>query len=121
METTPPPQIPTTETHSGRPTALTIICVLGFLGAILTIPAFFASLRLPIGAWYPPFLLLSGVIGLVCMIGLWKMKRWAVFTYTGFVILNQIILMITGNWSFLALLLPGIVIAIGFKYLPRMT
>lgn len=49
------------------------------------------------------------------------MKRWAVFTYTGFVILNQIILMITGNWSFLALLLPGIVIAIGFKYLPRMT
>lgn len=115
-----PPQINHLETNSTRPTAITVVCVLGFIGALLTIPAILLSLKLPVAIWYPPFLALSAIIGLVCMFGLWQMKRWAVFAYTAFVILNQIVLMTTGDWNIFALIIPGIVIAIGFKYLPRM-
>ena len=72
-----------------RPTAITIICILGFIGAAFTIPMIFSDLAAQVGSWYPPFLGLSAVVGLVCMLGLWKMKKWAAYTYIVFVALNQ--------------------------------
>lgn len=105
---------------SERPVAITVICVLGFIGAGLTIPLIFSAAAGSIGAWYPPYLALSAVIGLVCMIGLWKMMKWSVFAYTAFVVLNQIVLMAMGVWTFFALLIPAIIIAIGFTYLSKM-
>jgi len=105
---------------SDRPIAITIICVLGFIGAALTIPMIFTAAAGNIGSWYPPYLALTAVIGLVCMIGLWRMMKWAVFAYTAFVVVNQIVLMAMGVWTILALLIPAVVIAIGFAYLSKM-
>lgn len=109
-----------TPATSERPIAITIICVLGFIGAAFSIPLIFSDIARSIGAWYPPYLALSAVVGFVCMIGLWKMLKWSVFVYTAFVILNQVIMMAMGVWNIFALLLPAIVIAIGFTYLSRM-
>lgn len=103
-----------------RPVAITIICILGFIGAALSIPAIFIEATSMVGAWYPPYVAFSAVVGLVCMIGLWKMMKWSVFAYTAFVILNQCVLMAMGFWSIFALLIPGVVIVIGFIYLPKM-
>ncbi len=105
---------------SERPVPITIICIIGFIGAALTIPAIFMATAANIGAWYPPYLAFSAVVGLVCMIGLWKMLKWSVFAYTAFVILNQCVLMAMGAWNFFALLIPAIVIVIAFMYLPKM-
>jgi hypothetical protein len=110
-----PPPLPTV-----RPIAVTVICVLGFIGAVFTIPLVFTSIARQIGAWYPPYLAFSALVGGICMFGFWKMRRWAVFTYTAFVVVNQVVLLTTGHWNVLAILLPGVVIAIGFSYLWRM-
>lgn len=115
LSTEAPPPIPNV-----RPTAITVICVLGLLGAVFTIPMLFTEVARQIGAWYPPYLGLSAVIGGICMIGFWQMRRWAVFTYTGFCAINQVILFATGNWNAFALVFPGIVIAILYSYLSRM-
>jgi hypothetical protein len=120
METSSPPPIETTATSTSRPTAITVICILGFIGGLLTIPFIFTNIARNIGAWYPPYLAFSAVVGFVCMVGLWKMRRWAVFTYTGFVALNQIVMLAMGVWSVFALLIPGIVIAIAFTHLSKM-
>ena len=48
------------------------------------------------------------------------MQKWAVYTYTGFAVINQVILIATGLWNPFALILPGIVIAVMFAYLSRM-
>jgi hypothetical protein len=109
-----------TPATSERPIAITIICVLGFIGAALVIPVIFSDVARSIGAWYPPYLALSAVVGFVCMIGLWKMLKWSVFVYTAFVILNQVVLMAMGVWNIFGLLIPAIVIALGFTYLSRM-
>ena len=109
-----------TATTSERPIAVTIICVLGFIGAALTIPLIFSDAARSLGAWYPPYLAFSAVVGLVCMIGLWKMLKWSVFAYTAFVVLNQCVLMAMGAWNIVALLIPAIVIVIGFMYLSKM-
>jgi hypothetical protein len=105
---------------SERPVAITIICVLGFIGAALSILVIFSEAARAIGAWYPPYLAFSAVVGFVCMIGLWKMMKWAVFAYTAFVILNQVVLFSMGAWNIFALVIPAIVIAIGFAYLSKM-
>jgi hypothetical protein len=97
-----------------RPIAITIICIIGFIGAALTLPAFFMEVMHSLPPWYPYLLGVSAVIGL------WMMQKWAVYTYTGFAALNQVILVATGLWNPFALILPGIVIAVMFAYLSRM-
>jgi hypothetical protein len=54
------------------------------------------------------------------MVGLWQMRKWAIFVYTALVALNQVVLFATGLWNILALLIPAIVIAIGFANLSKM-
>ena len=103
-----------------RPTAITVICVLGFIGGAIVIPMTFSKLARDIGSWYPPYLGLSGILGFICMLGLWNMKKWAVYIYTGFFIINQIVLMMMGLWSISAILMPGIVIGIAFSHLNKM-
>src|SRR5690554_4114729 len=103
-----------------RPTAITVICVIGIIGSLFTIPLFFTDIAAQVGDWYPPYLGFSTLIGFICMIGLWKMKKWAAYTYTGFVALNQIVLILTGTWSLMALLIPTIVVGIALSHLNKM-
>jgi uncharacterized membrane protein len=49
------------------------------------------------------------------MIGLWMMKKWSIIAYTTFCGINQAVLLASGFWNILALILPGIVIAIGLS------
>ena len=111
----------TESTTNKRPKSITVICVIGFIGVLITIPIIFSSIAKQIGVWYPPYLGLSSVIGLACMIGLWKMKKWAAYTYTGFVGLNQIVLLAMGVWNIMALAIPAIVIFFALKHSPKMT
>jgi hypothetical protein len=110
-----PPPLPT-----GRPVAITVLCILGMIGAAFTIPMVFTNIARQIGPWYPPYLAFSALVGGICMVGYWKMRRWAVLTYTTFFVLNQVALFFTGHWNAFAILIPGIVIAIGFSYWSRM-
>ena len=103
-----------------RPTAITVICILGFIGAALSIPMIFSDFAGLIGSWYPPYLGLSCILGFVCMVGLWQMKKWAAYTYTGFVVLNQIVLLATGIWNIGALLIPAIVVGIALANVKKM-
>lgn len=103
-----------------RPGIITAICILGFVGAVITIPLIFSSTAKSIGEWYPPYLGLSFIVGGVCMIGLWKMKKWSVITYTVFAAINQIVLLVMGAWNVLALIIPAIFIAIIFSKFKEM-
>jgi hypothetical protein len=102
-----------------RPTAITVICVLMALGTVAVIPALFvAGSMLP--GWYTPFLLASSVVGIACMIGLWTMKKWAVYVYTAMTLVGQIVMLSTGLWTPMSIIVPAIVIAIMFANLGKM-
>jgi len=98
-----------------RPGIITAICVIGFIGALATVPLIFSDMSKQIGTWYPPCLAFSAVVGFVCMIGLWMMKKWSIIAYTAFFGINQVVLLAFGVWNIFALIIPGIVIAIGFS------
>lgn len=103
-----------------RPTAITVICVLGFIGALIVISLIFSNLAARVGDWYPPYLGLSAVTGFISMLGFWNMKKWAVFLYAGFTCLNQIVMMATGTWSPIAIIVPAIVIAVTVSHINKM-
>ena len=98
-----------------RPGRITAICVFGLFGALFTIPMLFSNVVKQIGPWYPPYLALSFIVGSACLIGLWMMKKWGVITYTVLVGINQIVLIAMGVWNVFALIIPVIIIAIGFS------
>lgn len=104
-----------------RPPAITIICVVGLIGALLSIPMFFSPVGPSIGTWYLPYLFFSVVLGVVCMIGLWQMRKWAVYTYTTFMVLNQVVLYYFGIWDIKAVLLPAVVVFFLFRHVAKMT
>lgn len=113
-------QTPNNDENNERPLAITIVCIIGFLGALVAVPLIFSDLAKSIGSWYPFYLAISSIIGLACFVGFWKMKKLAVFIYIGFVGLNQIILLVTGNWNIGALLIPGVIISIALYYSKKM-
>ncbi|MFV0492690.1 MAG: hypothetical protein ACK5M4_12810 [Pseudorhodobacter sp.] len=104
-----------------RPISITVICVLGFIGALIVVPLIFSDLAQQIGAWYPPYLGLSSIVGLVCMVGLWMMKKWAAYTYTAVVLINQVILIGMGVWTIMALVIPAIIVFFALANVNKMT
>jgi hypothetical protein len=115
-----PKHVQTAEPDHKRPIAITIICIIGFLGTVVAVPLVFSSVAAGIAPWYPPYLAVSIVIGLGCMVGLWLMRKLAAYAYAAFVALNQVTLFSTGLWNPLTLLIPGVVIVVMFIYLPKM-
>jgi len=108
------------EPAAKRPVAITVICVIIVFGAIMTAPIIFSEIARSIGPWYPPMLAISAVIGLVCAIGLWMMRKWSVYVYTALAAVVQVTLIATGLWNPISLILPGIVIVVMFVYLSKM-
>jgi hypothetical protein len=106
-----------------RPPAITGICILGFMGVALSLISLIGAMAtsaISLPGWYPPYLLVGSMISLTGMIGMWKMRRWGAWTYTGLVAVNQVVLLATGFWSILALVIPGIVVAIALSHLQQM-
>jgi len=114
------PGVQTIDAAGQRPVAITVICIIMGIGAAFTVPLFFSDAVWAIAPWYPPLLGISALIGIGCAIGLWMMRKWAAYAYIAFCAINNTILAMTGLWSPLALLLPGIVIVVMLIYLPRM-
>ena len=104
----------------GRPIPITIMCVILAIGLVYAIPVIFSDAARAIGAWYPPFLAIATIVGAICTVGFWLMKKWSVYLYTAMVVVNQVVMIGMGVWTIKGLLLPAIVVVIAFAYLSRM-
>lgn len=104
-----------------RPTSITVISILGIIGALISVPLIFSPMAKAIGDWYPPYLAFSAAVGLSCMVGLLMMKRWAVYTYTALVGVNQLLLIGMGAWVVSALVVPAVVIFFSFRHVDKMS
>lgn len=91
-----------------RPLLITAACVLGLLGAVASVPVIFSDFARGMGAWYAPYLAASVLASTGCLIGFWKMRRWAVYLYVGVAVTNQLVMYSMGIWHFLDLLVPAV-------------
>jgi hypothetical protein len=106
-------------TKTNRPSSITLISVLAIYATFLS---FYFILRGEVqGIGNTLFFALGGIIFLVCGIGFWLMKKWAVYVYAMFALIDQIVLLLMGRWTLMALLIPAIVVYVGYKHLSKMS
>ncbi|MAE85334.1 MAG: hypothetical protein CMB80_21550 [Flammeovirgaceae bacterium] len=104
-----------------RPPVITIICIMGFVGVALSIPMIFSEIASQIGAWFAPYAGVVAAINLVCMIGLWKSKKWSFNLYVRLVLVNQVVLLVKDQWHPVVLIIQLITILIASHYLHSRT
>ena len=109
------------EKLSKRPISITVVCGIGLFTALSTAPLFFTSIPLQIGAWFLPYLVFSTVVSLVCIGGLWMMKKWAAYAYLGFLGLNLTVHFVTEIGSVMSMVGTAIIIFVVWANISRMS
>jgi hypothetical protein len=104
-----------------RPSSITLISILGILSGLLSFYFVFQNDIQGPSLGKTAFYVLGGIVFLSCGIGFWLMKKWAVYTYLIFAIIDQIFLLVIGRWTLLTLLIPAIVVYVGYKHLSEMS
>ena len=74
-----------------------------------------------VGVIYPLYFSLSVALSLICIGGLWLLKRWAAFVYGAVLICNQIVLLVMGYWSLSTAIIPAVIVVLIFKHLDKMS
>jgi hypothetical protein len=104
-----------------RPSSITLISLFGIFTGLLGFYLILKTGTHDLSLWQTLFMVFGGIIFLVCGIGLWFMKKWAVYLYAIFAVLDQIFLILIDRWSVMALLIPVIVVYVGYKHLSEMS
>jgi hypothetical protein len=73
---------------TGRPMFLSILCVFGFFGCFLRTILVISPAVQAQGRWYAVYVSLSAVIMIICLCGLWLMKKLAFWAFLTYFILN---------------------------------
>ena len=108
-------------TKAKRPSSLTIISILAICDGILLFYFIFQKGIQNFGIENAILFGIEGFVFLICGIGFWLMKKWAVYLFTVLVVVIQIYLLLIGRWTVISLALPAIIFYVGFKNLLRMS
>ncbi len=111
---------------TGRPAAITIICLLCLISGLLNLALVisYADQLSALDRTYVPLMTVSSLASVVAAFGLFRMRRWGFYTYVCLCIANQILnLLFGGHWGALSIIritVQVIIMGIGFAYLRRM-
>ena len=103
-----------------RPTLITLISVWMLLSALMTVWFIFKGY----GTSSPvniPLFVVGGIVFLVCGIGFWRMKKWALYIFTVYALLDEVALLLLGRWNVFSLFYFAVVIYFGYRYRSEMT
>lgn len=106
--------------QKNRPVGIVVICVLMLLGLIATLSLTVSDYKANGLNTSTAVLTISAGISTKCMVGFWMMKRWAVFIYTGLVLINQLLLLIYGGWTIIQFAIPAIVLIVLYRNINKM-
>lgn len=110
------------EAKVDRPISITLISIFLIAGNLfLAWPLLRGTLLQGRGMAEALYMVLAVVISLVCGIGFWLMKKWAVYTYAALGVIIQIVLLVLGRWNLFSLLLPAIIVYFGYRHLSKMS
>ena len=84
------------------------------------VPIILSAPARAVGAWFAPYMAGSIIMTLVCIAGLWKMKRWAAYLYAVVAVTNQLIVYSAGTWRLPDLLVPAAFAATAFSQIGKM-
>jgi uncharacterized membrane protein (DUF2068 family) len=95
--------------------------VFAIYGGLLSFYLIFREGIQRLGPGNTAFLAIGGIVYLVCGIGFWLMKKWAVYMALVFGIIDQFVLLLLGRWGIGALLIPVVIVYVGYRHLSKMS
>jgi hypothetical protein len=102
-----------------RPVVITVICILYFCFIALIIPAL-ARNTTTVKSFSFLMVTVYLLTTVICIIGLWKMQKWAVYSFIALTILAQVFTLSTGNWNLTTNIIPTICSVILLFHLKKM-
>jgi hypothetical protein len=104
-----------------KPFVITAICIIGLINAVQMLNLILSPMAKQAGAGYPVYFMFSVLLSLICIGGLWLLKRWAAFLYMALLIANQVVLAVMGYWEITAAIVPAAIILLLARNLDKMT
>ncbi|MBI3632540.1 MAG: hypothetical protein HY225_03765 [Candidatus Vogelbacteria bacterium] len=109
-----------------RSSLITILCVLGFIGELISLLVlsnpYMRDLIMKQNGFFPYQVdLFRSLLGLIGLIGYWKMHKWGVYIYTTATIIWIGCELVIGTPDISLFIFPFIIIGIGFVNLKNMT
>lgn len=94
-----------------------IICIFEFIGLLLLPFAFTNEKTIALGIDYQFYIALSGVLTVMIIYTLWKMKKLGIVIYIGAYTIHNLVAIIVGTWMMGVIIIPCIgLILIGLSY-----
>jgi hypothetical protein len=113
-----------TTTKTKRPSSITLISIFEIYGGVLLFYFIFSpgiqSFVQERGVGETIFYGFSGLVLIISGIGFWLMRKWAVYTLIGLTLISQAYLLAVGRWNIFSLLIPAVLIFVGYKHLSKM-
>lgn len=103
-----------------RPVLVSIVCIIGFVWIVFSLPAVFSPSIKKLGDWYPALFGLIVASSFISLIGAWNMKRWgcSLFIITFFI--KEIALIIINDVSYVGIVVSVFIISALVAYYKRM-
>lgn len=101
-----------------RPQVISIICVLGIIGAAASV--FTAIWSNAFGLEYRLWMFVMAGVQLKAVQGIWNMKKWGVVLFAVKLVLVQFGMMVAGFWSPFALMFPVVIMLALSQYYGEM-
>jgi len=80
-----------------RPPLLTIVCVLGYVWIVFSLPGVFSTAIKKLGDWYPALFGLLVALSFISYVGVWHMKRWGVNLFIITFFIKEIVLILIND------------------------
>ena len=87
-----------------RPVLLTIVCILGFIWIVFSLPAVFSPSIKKLGDWYPALFGLMVASSFISYIGVWHMKRWGASLFIITFFTKEVILVFINDVSYVGII-----------------
>ncbi len=103
-----------------RPLLITIICIIGFIWIVFSLPAVFSPSVKKLGDWYPALFGLIVASSFIAYIGVWNMKRWgcSLFIITFFI--KEILLVLINDINYVGIVVSVFIISVMVAFYKRM-
>jgi hypothetical protein len=87
-----------------RPVLLTIVCILGFIWIVFSLPAVFSPSIKKMGDWYPALFGLIVAASFISYIGVWHMKRWGASLFAITFFIKEVLLVLINDMSYIGII-----------------
>jgi hypothetical protein len=103
-----------------RPVLLTVVCILGYIWIVFSLPGVFSPSVKKLGDWYPALFGLLVAASFISYVGVWHMKRWGVNLFIITFFAKEMLLILINDLSYIGIVLSVFFISTMVVFYKRM-